>query len=247
MKTSLFITTALAAFLVAGAASAEKITFVIEEKDGAREATGEEELPEDNNSVNKATFSATLDTEKKTLCAKYELITGNAAKPFEATLAHIHKAGEDGTGPAVIDLETAKFTGKKDAHLVDADDADLEALAGEGDFYFNVHSADFPNGEVRGNLVADPAATEVTCETTTSSSSSSSSSSGTGTGTSSGSSGASSGSTSGSTSGASGTTPASTEDDGGCNTTGSSSGDALAFMAGLGLVVAAASRRKKKA
>lgn len=83
-------------------------------------------------------------TEGK-LC--YELSVG---KIGAATAAHVHegKAGVD--GPPVV---TIAVTGPKNEVCVEADGKLLRKIADDpGDFYVNVHNADFPAGAIRGQL-----------------------------------------------------------------------------------------------
>ena len=83
-----------------------------------------------------------------------------------AILAHIHgPAGPNATAPPLIDLSsflppvpnsTGQLTGSPLHFAVTAPQvADLK----NGLWYMNVHSNEFPNGEIRGQLVPEPAST----------------------------------------------------------------------------------------
>ncbi|MFO0736616.1 MAG: CHRD domain-containing protein [Labilithrix sp.] len=235
MKTSLFLSTAITALLVAGAASAEKKTYA------ALDMAGDHEIPAvESGATAKAIL--TFDTTTKKLCGK---ITPTPST-FKATSASLH-VGDDkaADGDKYVDLNTDGFTGEVKINVTLDDEAQVTKLT-TGDSYINVFTEANKDGELRDQLVEDDTQPEQACDDATeedagaSSSGGSSSGSGTGTGTGGGDGGAKS-SSSGSAAAADST------DDGGCNTTGSSSGNALALLAGLGIVVAAASRKRKKA
>lgn len=237
MKTSLFLTTAIAGLLFTGvAAAADPITFVIQKDAEGGELTGDNELPDKVNSANSGTAKLTFYPDKKQLCGTVEFQPAG----FKYTAVHIHE-GDDKTpsGEAYINLAADPGEGTIHVNVKDLIDSQITKLT-TGENYVNVHSTDHTGGEMRGQLVKDETATPEVCEEEDAGT-------GTGTGTSS-----SSGSTT-SSSGSSGTdagtaaTPASTDDGGGCNTSGSNGGNALALLAGLGVVVAAASRKRKKA
>jgi len=68
--------------------------------------------------------------------------------------AHIHDGATGVAGPVVVTLPTPIFNTSSDCVEVDpALFADL--AANPGDFYVNVHNADFPDGAVRGQLAPD--------------------------------------------------------------------------------------------
>jgi hypothetical protein len=92
-----------------------------------------------------ATGTATVDVDTATKEAKWTVqfsgMTG------DATAAHIHgpAAVGENAGPAV-DMSGKIESGS--APLTDAQLADLQA----GKMYINIHSAKFPDGEIRGQL-----------------------------------------------------------------------------------------------
>ena len=234
MKTSLFLTTALTAFLVAGAANAEKIKFA------ANDLAGDHEIPAVESG---ATGSAvlTFDTDTKKLCGKITFTPST----FEGTEARIHE-GDDKKedGESKITLAESKFTGELKVNKTLTDE-EATALT-TGDNYINIYSEGHTTGELRDQLVVDESAEEQTCDDATTGDDDDDSDAGTGTGTGNGDgSGDGSGKDAGSSSGD--TKTADSTDDGGCNTSGSSSGNALALLAGLGAVIVAASRKRKKA
>lgn len=164
------------------------------------------------------------------------------------TGAHIHDSGG-----IVVGLTAAASPMPIDVTI---NGTQATTIAGGGT-YINLHTTKYSGGEIKGDIVADPAGTDQ-CATgasdagtdggSTSSSSSSSSSSGGSTSSSSG--GSSSSSSSGATtvradSGTESAAPA--EDDGGCSTTGSKGapGNGLLIALGLGVAVAGVARARK--
>lgn len=67
------------------------------------------------------------------------------------TMAHIHQAAMGKNGPVVIPLQQTApnvWSVPPGAHLNDAQAKSYEA----GDMYVNVHSQNYPDGEIRGQL-----------------------------------------------------------------------------------------------
>ncbi len=97
-----------------------------------------------------------IDGDPTTLC--YVLTVD---KIGTAVAAHIHEGAEGTNGPVVANLaapadgnaadcltegETGKFVG---------DQTVAEILANPGDYYVNVHNAEYPGGAIRGQLTAE--------------------------------------------------------------------------------------------
>ena len=111
--------------------------------------TGSEEVPANPSGAAGRGFVA-VDPTTKTLTASVTT-TGIAG-----TVAHIHEGAAGVSGPIVFHLaETATGSGvwRTTVTLSDAQYATLKA----GNYYFNVHSAALPAGEIRGQLVRSSA------------------------------------------------------------------------------------------
>ena len=107
--------------------------------------TAEKPNPGDPDGAGHATFRVNVGQSQ--VC--YEL---SVEKIAPATAAHIHKAGPDAAGPPVVPLKTPGADGKvKDCAT--ADQAVVkDILQNPGNYYVNVHNAEFPPGAVRGQL-----------------------------------------------------------------------------------------------
>jgi hypothetical protein len=69
-------------------------------------------------------------------------------------MAHIHRGGADVAGPIVVDFASTFVNGFATGTVTATQDVINEILANPGDFYINIHNAEFPAGAVRGQLVA---------------------------------------------------------------------------------------------
>lgn len=124
--------------LCAGAAAADTVKFTAELK-------GTSEVPP-NTSAGRGEVSATLDTATKTFsyAVTYSGLTG------PATAAHFHGPAAPGVdAPPVITITALPSPIKGSAKLTDAQIGDLTA----GKWYFNVHTAAHPKGEIRGQVL----------------------------------------------------------------------------------------------
>ncbi|KQX40457.1 hypothetical protein ASD04_07500 [Devosia sp. Root436] len=128
------------AMLLAAPAYAEMLNMTAE-------LTGAAEVPA-NDSAGTGTLEATYDTETMmfTWAVNYEGLTG------DATAAHFHgPAAADATaGPVVpIDGDLASPI-EGSATLTEEQATQLQ----DGLWYFNVHTAKYPDGEIRGQVTA---------------------------------------------------------------------------------------------
>jgi hypothetical protein len=69
---------------------------------------------------------------------------------IDGTMAHIHTGAKGANGPPLITLTKSgnKFSVPANSKLTDAQRASLD----KGELYINVHSAAYPNGEIRAQL-----------------------------------------------------------------------------------------------
>jgi ABC-type transport system substrate-binding protein len=140
MPKLLFAALALGAALTATAAMAATQTFTAT-------LTGASETPP-NTSPGTGAATATLDTATKTFSWKVEYsgLTG------PATMAHFHGPAAPGVAAGVAVPITGPMASPLvgSATLTDPQIADLEA----GKWYVNVHTAQFPKGEIRGQVMS---------------------------------------------------------------------------------------------
>lgn len=111
----------------------------------ASNLTGAEEVPPVAAS---ATGTGVAVVDPSTMQMKATIVTAG----ITATAAHIHVAPRGQSGPIVFPLaETSGGSGiwTTQATLTTTQMNDLRA----GNYYFNVHSAAFPNGEIRGQIL----------------------------------------------------------------------------------------------
>ncbi len=85
-----------------------------------------------------------IDDRSKTLCYIVRVFGIDTA-----TAAHIHEGSRNEAGPVVVTLATP--SDGDSAGCVNTSEAQ-EILANPGDYYVNVHNAEFPAGAVRGQL-----------------------------------------------------------------------------------------------
>ena len=141
MRAGLIGLAASAVLFAAGAASAATLHF-------ATTLRGPGEVPP-NTTTGTGEVSATLDTATKSFSYKvtYSGLTG------PATMAHFHgPAGPGVSAPPVVAVPKSALANPMagTATLTDDQISDLEA----GKWYFNIHTAAHPGGEVRGQLHA---------------------------------------------------------------------------------------------
>ncbi len=132
MRNTLFAAVAAMTLLAAGAASAQMVHYsaTLKGADGVKGAGDVQAMLMDK------TFSYT---------ATYAGLTG------PAVAAHFHLAATPGgNGPPVVPAVVTASPIKGTATLTDAQIADLNA----GKWYFNVHTAANPGGEIRGTVTA---------------------------------------------------------------------------------------------
>lgn len=141
MRATLIGLAAATALFAAGAASAATLHFTATLK-------GADEVPA-NDTKGTGKVTAALDTGTKAFTYKvtYSGLTG------AATMAHFHGPAAPGANAApVVPVPASSLANpmKGTATLTDDQVADLKA----GKWYFNIHTAANPGGEIRGQLPA---------------------------------------------------------------------------------------------
>jgi hypothetical protein len=126
---------AVGIMVTAAAAQAETVKFTTE-------MTGAAVVPPTDSAAT-GTAEVTLDTEAKTVT--WAFTTKDLSGPM--TAAHIHgPAKPTESAPPVIDTSDESMKGS--APITDAQAAELKA----GQYYLNVHTEKYPDGEIRGQL-----------------------------------------------------------------------------------------------
>jgi CHRD domain len=107
---------------------------------------GEAEIPTGDPNAN---GTASIKTRGSEVC--YDLRWSGV----EATASHIHRGAAGKTGDIVVNFfaEDSALAATKKSGCVQADAEVVAAIASKpSNYYVNVHSADFPKGEIRGQL-----------------------------------------------------------------------------------------------
>jgi hypothetical protein len=129
----------VALLFAAGAARADIVHF-------AATLTGKDEVPP-NSSAGTGQVTAELETTERTLAyrATYKGLSG------PATMAHFHGPAAAGSNapPVIVVPDNAKLPIGGSVRLTEQQMQDLMA----GKWYFNVHTAANPGGEIRGQLM----------------------------------------------------------------------------------------------
>ena len=108
--------------------------------------TGAAEVPGPGDPDGGGTVQVTLNSDKNEVC--YDL---TVTKVDEATAAHIHEGAAGKAGPVKVSLDTPKGGSAKSCKTADAAVV-KDMMANPANYYVNVHSKEFSNGAVRGQL-----------------------------------------------------------------------------------------------
>ena len=93
-------------------------------------------------------FKVEMDPETNDFC--YSLWADKGVKP---TMAHVHSGAAASDGPP---LATLDLTGKTNDACIAIDKVKLQPIADNPAlFYVNIHTAEFPKGAMRGQLVKE--------------------------------------------------------------------------------------------
>ncbi|OYU35899.1 CHRD domain-containing protein [Novosphingobium sp. PASSN1] len=136
---ALLIAGCTAALALTPAAAFAETVVLTANLSGANEVGGG--APEGNGA-----FRAEVNTESGDFC--YTLYAEKTAAP---TMAHVHTGAAGSNGGPLISIDV---TGKGSDMCIAVEPDKLKSIiANPAGFYVNIHTADFPGGAVRGQLV----------------------------------------------------------------------------------------------
>lgn len=111
--------------------------------------TGANEVPGPGDPDGAGTATVTVDVENDQVC--YTISVSNITLP--TTGAHIHVGGAEVAGPVVVPLTPPGASGESEGCVEVADVGVLQSIVEDpAGYYVNVHTTDYPNGAVRGQL-----------------------------------------------------------------------------------------------
>ncbi|HYC94918.1 MAG TPA: CHRD domain-containing protein [Sphingomicrobium sp.] len=136
---------AAGAALLAGCETVERAATEVLGNNFAANMTGANEVPPaDPDGVGTARIST--DDATNRICTRLEVRNISAV-----TAAHIHRGRAGVNGPPVITLDAPDDDDSDDCD--DVPDALLDEIRrSPADFYVNVHTADYPDGAIRGQI-----------------------------------------------------------------------------------------------
>lgn len=110
--------------------------------------SGTQEVPGPGDPDGTGTANVNLDVTKRDVC--YEVKVENIDRPDKM---HIHEGESGKAGDIVVPLATPTGGDSTTNGCANVDAALVGRMAANpGDFYVNVHTEDYPNGAVRGQL-----------------------------------------------------------------------------------------------
>lgn len=115
----------------------------------AANLTGAEEVPPADPDGNGSARISTNDVTNQ-ICVDLEVRNINAV-----TAAHIHRGARGVNGPPVVNLDPPDDDDSDDCDAI-ADDLLDEIRNNPAGFYVNVHTADYPDGAIRGQVFNVP-------------------------------------------------------------------------------------------
>jgi len=128
------------------------LSFVLSAQDqqGGRPITvtlsGTAEVPGPGDADGAGTARITLNPGKNQVC--YELKVDKIA-PVNG--AHIHAGAIDKAGPPIVTFTAPANGSSKECAPLEQEKI-MDILKNPGNYYLNVHNAEFPNGAIRGQL-----------------------------------------------------------------------------------------------
>lgn len=111
-------------------------------------ANGANERPNSGAKTGSSTGTFTLDTAKNTIC-----FSSMRTKGLEGVIgAHIHLGASSIEGSIFVSFDIAKFNHSGQVCSDAKHSVLVDIAAHPADYYFNVHTKDYPRGAVRGQL-----------------------------------------------------------------------------------------------
>ena len=113
--------------------------------------TGSQEVPPVTTGA-QGTATAELDGDELTVTGSFSNLSSDL-NPVAGSAAHVHNAPEGQTGGIVFNLEVTSTDNRSGTFRGSKTLSDEEKdLFEDGNFYVNVHSVNFPMGELRGQF-----------------------------------------------------------------------------------------------
>ena len=135
------------AMLVTAAARAGVLTYGFE-------LTAAAEVPNPGPDGATGTAEITIDDETNEVC--YALTIDGLAQGDAPIMAHIHEGAAGVAGDVVVALFTEPPTGEMTGCVQDVDPATIAAITADpAGYYVNIHTEQFPDGAVRGQLASE--------------------------------------------------------------------------------------------
>ena len=110
--------------------------------------TGAAEVPGPGDTDGAGTVEITLDDDTNEVC--WEIDVTSLTLP--AVAAHIHPGATGVAGPPAVNLTAPDATGSATGCVDATDEVVDDIIANPSAFYVNVHTTDFPDGAIRGQL-----------------------------------------------------------------------------------------------
>jgi LPXTG-motif cell wall-anchored protein len=115
--------------------------------------TGAQEVPMRGDANGYGGAGVVIDTARGELCFALEVY----GIKLPAAAAHIHRGARGVAGPVVVPLIAPMANGKSDGCATAENQAERDLFraisANPAGFYVNVHTSEFPQGAIRGQLV----------------------------------------------------------------------------------------------
>jgi CHRD domain-containing protein len=146
MKPRLLLFAAAGALALAGCETVEEEVNEVVGNNFAAEMSGAKEVPgpADPDGWGRATIA--INDATNTICTDLEV-----RDVGDVTVAHIHRGAEDVAGPPVVKIDAPDDNDSDDCDTV-ADALVDEIRHNPGNFYVNVHTAQYPDGAIRGQV-----------------------------------------------------------------------------------------------